>query len=84
MTIYKLFIKLHLDYDDIIYNQVYNVSFQQKIESIQYNAALAFAGAIIGTSNEKLLEELGLESLQHMRWYRKLCCFYKILKDKSP
>ena len=32
----------------------------------------------------KFFEELGLESLQHRRWYRKLCCFYKILKDQSP
>ena len=29
-------------------------------------------------------EELGLQSLQHRRWYRKQCCFYKILKDQSP
>ena len=36
------------------------------------------------TSKEKLFEELGLESLQHRWWYRKLCCFYKILKDQSP
>ena len=35
-------------------------------------------------SKEKLFEELGLESLQHRWWYRKLCCFYKILKDQSP
>ena len=25
-----------------------------------------------------------MESLQHRRWYRKLCCFYKILKEQSP
>ena len=37
-----------------------------------------------GTSKEKHFEELGLESLQHRRWYRKLCCFYKVLKDESP
>ena len=67
-----------------MYDQAYNVSFQQKVESIQYNAAVAITGAIRGTSKEKLFEELGLESLQHSRWYRKLCCFYKILKDQSP
>ena len=60
------------------------MSFQQKVESIQYNAAVAITGAIRGTSKEKIFEELGLESLQHRRWYRKLCCFYKILKDQSP
>ena len=84
LTIYKSFIRPHLDYGNVIYDQAYNVSFQQKVESIQYNAAVAITGAIRGTSKEKLFEELGLESLQHRRWYRKLCCFYKILKDQSP
>ena len=84
LTIYKSFIRPHLEYDDVIYDQAYNVSFQQKVEIIQYNAALAITGAIRGTSNKKLFEELGLESLQHRRWYRKLCCFYKILKYQSP
>ena len=32
----------------------------------------------------KLFEELGLDSLQHRRWYRKLCCFYTISKGQSP
>ena len=49
ITIYKSFIRPHVDYRDVIYNQVYNVSFHQKIESIQYNA-LAITGAIRGTS----------------------------------
>ena len=46
ITIYKFFIRSLLDYGDIIYDQVYNVSFHQKLESIQYNAALAITGAI--------------------------------------
>ena len=25
-----------------------------------------------------------METLQQRRWYRKLCCFYKILKSQSP
>ena len=54
ITIYKSFIRSHLDYGDIIYDQAYNVSFHQKIESIQYNAALAITGAIRETSREKL------------------------------
>ena len=84
MTIYKSFIRPHLDYGDVIYDQAYNVSFQEKVESIQYNAAGAITGALCGTSKEKIFEELGLESLEHRRWHRKFCCFYKILKDQSP
>ena len=84
LTIYKPFIRPHLDYGDIIYESAYNVSFQQKVESTHYNAALAITGVIRGTSKEKLFQGLCLESLQHRRWYRKLCCFYKVLKDWCP
>ena len=54
LTIYKSFISPHLDYGDIIYDLAYNVSFQQKVESIQYNAALAITGAIRGISKKKI------------------------------
>ena len=84
ITIYKSFARPHLDYGDIIYDQTFNESFHQRIESIQYNAAVAMAGAIRGTSSEKLYQELGLESLRSRRWLRKLCLFYKIYKNKSP
>ena len=56
----------------------------QKLKSIQYHAALAITGVVRGTSSEKLYQELGLESLQQRRWYRKLCTFFKIIKEKSP
>ena len=84
ITIYKSFTRSHLDYGDIIYDQAYNVSFHQELESIQYNAALAIVGAIRGTSRGKLYRELGFESLVSRRWYRKLCCFYKVFKTQSP
>lgn len=54
------------------------------IESIQYNAALAIAGAITGTSREKIHSELGLELLQDRPWYRKLYVLYKILNTITP
>ena len=38
MTMYKTFVRLHLDYGDIIYDQAYNETFHQKLESVQYNA----------------------------------------------
>ena len=58
--------------------------FIKNIESVQYNAALAITGAIRGTSKEKIYQELGFESLQQRRWYRKLCCLFKIIKNRSP
>ena len=71
LIIYKSFIGPHLDYGDITYDQA-------------YIAVLAITGAIRGTSKEKPLEELGLKSLQYRRWYKKQCCFYKILKGQFP
>ena len=82
LTIYKCFVRIHLDYDDIIYDETFNNSFHQKNESLQYNAALAITGAIRGTSTEKIYQELGLESLQQRRWYRKLCLLFKIYKNQ--
>ena len=84
IAIYKLFTRIHLDYGDIIYDQTFNESFHQRIESRQYNTAIAINGAIRGTSSEKLYQELGLESLRSRRWLRKLCLSYKIDKNKSP
>ena len=74
----------HLDYSDILYDQAFNLSFQQRLESIQYKACLAITGAIRGTSRKKIYLELGLEPLQSQRWHRKLAMFYKIYMNKSP
>ena len=41
LTIYKSFIRPHLDYGDVIYDQAHTASFHQKIEPVQYNSALA-------------------------------------------
>ena len=84
ITIYKSFVRPHLDYGDILYDQTFNNSFHERLESIQYNAALAITGAVRGSSREKLYQELGFESLQQRRWYRKLCLFFKIIKNQSP
>ena len=77
VLVYKAFIRPHLDYGDIIYSQTYNGSFwkfdeHQKLESIQYNTALAITGVIRGTSREKLYQELGLESIPKRQCYRQL------------
>ena len=83
MTVYKAFVRPHFDYDDILYDQAFNLSFQQKLESIQYRACLAITGAIRGSSREKIYQKLGLELLQSRRWYRKLAMFCEIYKNKS-
>ena len=61
MNIYKAFVRPHLDYDDVLYEQVFNSFFHEKLESVQYNACLALTGVIQGTT-KKIYQELGLES----------------------
>ena len=49
-TVYKSFVRPHLDYGDIIYDQPNNESFTQKIDRIQHNSIIAITGAIKGKS----------------------------------
>ena len=64
ITIYKALLRLLFYYGDIIYDQPYNESVYEKLESVQYKVELAITGAIQGTSREKIYQELGLESLR--------------------
>ena len=64
LIIYKSFIRPHLDYGDIVYDQSNNSSLSGKTESLQYNTALAITGAIKDSSKEKLYQELGFKSLK--------------------
>ena len=84
LTIYKSFVRPHLDYGDILYDKPNNDNFQNKIERVQYRACLAITGAIKGTSRLKIYEELGLHSLVKRRWRSKLIFFYKIVNGLLP
>ena len=55
LTVYKCFIRPHLDYGDVIYNQPNLSSLTNQIESVKYNAALAITGAIRGTSKKEII-----------------------------
>ena len=55
LTIYRAYVRLHLDYGDVVYYYPGNASFMQKLESVQYNASLAitlplwlFSGYVLG------------------------------------
>ena len=84
ITIYRVFLRPLIDYGDIIYDQPSNDSFCEKLESIQYKAALATTGAIQGTSRDRIYAELGLESLKARRWYKRLSCMFKIMNEQAP
>ena len=66
------------------YIQHPNVLFTDKIESVQYNAALAITGCVRGTSREKIYNELGMESLYDRRTFHRLLYLYKIKNNWLP
>ena len=85
--IYKIYVRPHLDYSDIIYHRYdpdMQSTFAHKLEQIQYAAALVVTGAWRETSRQRLYEELGWETLYHRRWYRQLCHFFNLRKIQSP
>ena len=92
--LYKLHVRPHLDYGDVIYhapaklcefshNEIL-ISSMEKLESVQYSAALAVKGTWRGTSRANLYAELGWESLNLRRWSRRLTLLYKIVNNLTP
>ena len=68
---YILFIRLHLNYGDILHDKPENENYQNKLEKVQYRAYLAMTGAMRGTSRQKLYDELGLHSLNKRHWRKR-------------
>ena len=45
---------------------------------------MAITGTIKGTTQLKIYNELGFESLKFRRWFSQLCLFYKIKTTQIP
>ena len=56
----------------------------ERVERIQYQAALAITGAWQGSNRAKLYEELGCETLSARRWCRRILQIYKIKNNMTP
>ena len=82
-TMYKMYIRPHLDYADVIYHGQ-NKKSMDLLESIQYQAARIVTGCWQGTSLDKLYNEIGWESLHERRRYRRLSLYYKINSNMTP
>lgn len=79
-AICKFLLRPHLDYGDIIHGQPSSATLSSKIESVQYNAALATTRTISGSSREKCSFELEQE---HLLQTLDKAFFYKVLSKKS-
>ena len=56
LTVYKSFVRPHLDYGDILYHQPNNESMNSKLENLQYSAALAITGVIKELQGQKFIK----------------------------
>ena len=80
---YKMYVRPHLDYGDIIYhNQLQDA--MKLLDSIQYQAALIVTGCWKITSAEKLYTELRWETLSDRRKYRRFCLYHKSMNENAP
>ena len=85
--VYKLYVRPHLDYGDVIYYRFdpdMKSTVTKNIEQTQYTTTLAVTGVWKGTSRQRLYEELGWESMYDRRWYRRLCHLFQLRQSKTP
>ena len=91
---YKFYVRPHLDYGDVIYRAPATIcefsrniilpNLVEKLESVQYSAALAVTGTWRRTSREMFCTELDWESLSSERWSKHLTLFYKFVNNLNP
>ena len=91
---YKALVRSHLDYCDLVYHipptshtPPLGTSLHdhmERVEKLQYQAALAVTGAWQGTSRVKIYEQLGWESLSDRRMSKRVLQLHKIIDGKTP
>ena len=80
---YKMYVRPHLEYGDVVFHGQTKESCD-RIESVQYRAALIVSGCWKGTNRIKLYNELGWESMYQRRHIRRLCLYYRIVNGLTP
>ena len=91
---YKSLVRPHLEYCDVVFHlppivkerpfQMHLPALMMKVESIQWQAALAVTGTWQGSSRSKLYEELGWESLDNRRMCKRILQLHKIIDNITP
>ena len=91
---YKALIRSHLDYCDVIYH-IPSITHQpplgmtlsslmEKVERVQYQAALAITGAWQGSSRSKIYDELSWETLSDRPKGKRVLLINKIINNNTP
>jgi len=80
---YRTLVLPIIEYGNVVYDNL-TIDLSNKLEKVQRAAALMCTGAYRRTSHEKLLAELGWETLKMRRKYQKLVLMYKIHNGLVP
>ena len=83
ITIYKSFVRPHVDYRDIIYDQTYKKLYQ-KLESIQYNACMALTAAISVLWKRKCIKNLVLSPSKFVVGAKNVTFLCKVRNIEHP
>ena len=81
--IYKTLIRPVMEYGDVIFDGSPNNA-TKLLDSVQRQAALTCTGAFYNTNTERLMTEVGWESLENRRKHHRLGLFYKIKNKLTP
>ena len=80
---YFAFIRPLLEYSDSVWDNCSNEA-KRQLDSIHHEAARIITGGTKPCSLEKLLADLGWDSMQERRTKHKLVIFYKIINNLTP
>ena len=76
--IYKIYVRPHFDYCDIIYDGHITIKDATRLETLQNRAARLVTGGLFRTTTDKLLAELGWERLTTRRRLHRLTFYHKL------
>ena len=83
VNLYKTMVRPVIEYACAVYDNL-NLYETVRLERIQRNAALIVTGAFTRTATDKLLEDLGWNSLADRRKFYRMSTMYKITHDLTP
>ena len=81
--IYRIYIRPHFDYCDIIYDGNITVTDSLRLERLQNRVARLVTGTLRQTSTDKLRHELGWDLLKTRRNTHKLAMYFELRRPQS-
>ena len=82
--LYKMYVRPHFDYCDVIYDGHITVRDRNRLETLQNRAARLTTGTLLRTSTGKLRNELGWHRLETRRRIHRLTLYHKLSTTRQP